>query len=52
MGAFFFLVLTPLGLIFRLTGRDPLRRRFDAKASSYWISHKAAEKPARYFSQF
>jgi Saxitoxin biosynthesis operon protein SxtJ len=52
MGAFFYLILTPLGLLFRLAGRDPLHRRFDASARSYWIKHKAAEKPARYFSQF
>jgi len=52
MGAFFFLILTPLGLMFRLAGRDPLRRRFDATARSYWIPHNAAEKTERYFSQF
>jgi len=52
LGAFFFLVVTPLGLIFRLTGRDPLRRRLDAGAHSYWIKNKAAKKPARYFSPF
>ena len=52
MGAFFFLILTPLGSIFRLAGRDPLRRRFDATARSYWISRKAAAKTDRYFSQF
>jgi hypothetical protein len=52
MGAFFYLVLTPLGLVFRLTGRDPLMRRFDRDAKSYWVPHKVAEKPARYFSQF
>jgi len=52
MGAFFFLVLTPLGLVFRLAGRDPLRRRFDAAKRSYWIPRKAAAKTERYFRQF
>lgn len=52
MGAFFFLIVTPMGLIFRLAGRDPLRRRFDATANSYWIPHKAAGKTDRYFGQF
>ena len=52
MGVFFFLILTTLGLIFRLAGRDPLRRRFDATAKSYWIPHKPAGKTDRYFSQF
>ncbi len=34
---FFFLVLTPVGLFFRLVGRDPLHRKPDPDASSYWI---------------
>ena len=33
----FFLVLTPLGLIRRLFGGDPLRRRRDRNAASYWL---------------
>lgn len=52
MGAFFFLVLSPLGLIFRIAGRDPLKRRFDPTARSYWIPHEKASKTARYFNQF
>ncbi len=35
---FFFVVLTPVGLFFRLIGRDPLHRRFDPKATTYWIT--------------
>ena len=52
MGVFFFLIVTPLGLIFRLIGRDPLRRRFDETARSYWIPHEKPGKTARYFNQF
>jgi hypothetical protein len=37
MGLFFFLVITPLALLFRLQGKDLLRLRFDPAASSYWI---------------
>lgn len=33
----FFLVITPIGLIMRLFGRDPMRRKFNRSASSYWI---------------
>ena len=36
LGAFFFLVITPLGILLRLLGRDPLDRRSGAKASQ-WI---------------
>jgi len=34
---FFFLVLTPVALIFRLLRRDPLNRKLDRAAESYWI---------------
>lgn len=34
---FFFLVLTPVGLIFKLIGRDALSRKLDPEAESYWI---------------
>jgi hypothetical protein len=37
LGAQFFLLFTCAGAIMRLFGGDPLRLRFDAKASSYWI---------------
>jgi len=32
----FFLVFTPLGLLFRLMGKDFLSRRFDPNAKTYW----------------
>jgi hypothetical protein len=31
------LVVTPLGLLRRLGGRDPLRLKLDRKAPSYWV---------------
>ncbi len=34
---FFFLVLTPIALVIRLTGRDLLHRRLDKGLDSYWI---------------
>ena len=37
MRLLFFGVITPIGVAMRLTGRDPLRRRHDPSASSYWI---------------
>ena len=33
----FFVVITPVGLIMRMTGRDPLNQKFDRDAKSYWI---------------
>jgi hypothetical protein len=50
--AFYFLLFTPLGFIFRLMGRDPLRRKFDPTADSYWLQRNPPENPERYFQQF
>lgn len=50
--AVFYLVITPTGIILRAIGRDPLARRFDPQASTYW---DPAEKPMdaqSYFRQF
>ena len=33
---FFFLVLTPVGLFFRLIGRDELKKKMDRGGSTYW----------------
>jgi len=32
----FYLVITPIGLIRRIFGKDPLSLRFDKKTESYW----------------
>ena len=37
LGFLFFLVFTPIGIMIRLFGGDPLRLRLDSKAPSYWI---------------
>ncbi len=37
MGLLFFVVITPIGLLMRLSGKDPLSLRWDAEAASYWI---------------
>jgi len=36
LGLVFLLVITPVGLIMRLLGADPLKLRFDRRAASYW----------------
>lgn len=52
MAVFYFLILTPLGLVFRMAGRDPLHRKFDSKAKSYWLKRKPVDTIDRYFHQF
>ena len=37
LGIMFYLVITPIGLLLRSFGKDPLRVAFDKQASSYWI---------------
>jgi hypothetical protein len=37
LGVMFFLVVTPIGLVMRWFGKDPLRLKFDRTAESYWI---------------
>jgi hypothetical protein len=40
LGFMFFAVITPMGLARRALGKDPLRLRFDRKASSYWVDRE------------
>ena len=40
LGIVFAVVVTPLALVMRLAGRDPLRRRIDRAATSYWIARE------------
>ena len=37
MGAIFFLVVTPIGIIMKILGKDLLRLKYDKKKRSYWI---------------
>lgn len=48
----FYLILVPTGLIMRLIGYDPLRRRLDREAETYWIERPEPSSPKRYFRQF
>jgi ABC-type uncharacterized transport system permease subunit len=50
--AIYYLVFTPIGLLLRATGRDPLGRRFDRAATTYWSARPSAADKARYFRQF
>jgi len=52
MGVVYFGLITPLGLIFRLIGRDALCRKFDPKVPTYWLPHRRTKKVERYFQQF
>jgi len=47
----YFGVFTPIALVFRLIGFDPLRRRFEPDRNSYWIARPPHPAPKRYFRQ-
>jgi len=48
----YYLVMTPIGLLMRLFGRDPMSRRFRPDAETYWVAHRPADNTKRYFRQF
>jgi hypothetical protein len=50
---FFFLVITPIGLIARISGKDFLQLKLDKSGSSYWSPHERKIKsPSDYERQF
>jgi membrane-associated phospholipid phosphatase len=51
--AVFYLVLTPIGLIMKLMGKDPLDQRIESGRTSYWLSKpQKVFIPAEYERQF
>lgn len=36
LGIFFFLVVTPIGYLMRLSGKDPLRLKLEPESQTYW----------------
>jgi hypothetical protein len=51
LGFIYFVVLTPIGFLIRMLGHDPMNRRIERDAKSYWQTHETAPV-ARYFRQF
>ena len=52
MLAVFYLVLTPIGIAMRLCGRDPMQRRIDRDAKTYWLPCPTRSDLKNYFRQF
>jgi Saxitoxin biosynthesis operon protein SxtJ len=50
----FFIVITPMGLIFRILGKDPMDRKMDRNAVSYWTRREQETDTSieRYEKQF
>jgi hypothetical protein len=51
MGTLFYLLITPVAIFFKLTGRDPMHRKFDREAVTYWNEPRPARGPESYFKQ-
>ncbi len=40
MGLVFFVTVVPTAFILRLLGKDPMRRKFDTEANTYWLARE------------
>jgi hypothetical protein len=52
LGLVYYGLFLPIGLIFRLTGRDALQLRPGSGATTYWTPRTAPADVRRYFRQF
>lgn len=52
MGVVYFLVITPIAVIFKIIGRDAMTREFDPSAETYWIKRRPPASVKRYLRQF
>ena len=52
MAVLYYGIFTPIGLFFRLMGRDLLGLKFDRRGESYWVRRRPPENLKRYFNQF
>ena len=48
----YYLIITPIAVVMRLVGHDPMKRRFDRNAPTYWARHRTDGDPARYTRQY
>ena len=51
LGIIYYGLFTPIAVVFRLVGRDPLARRRRAGASTWWTAKKAPDDVRSYFRQ-
>lgn len=48
----YYAVVTPVALIVRLVGRDPLELKFDPQTPTYWKQRSRKRDPRSYFKTF
>ena len=52
LAATFYLVFTPIGIMMKIVRYDPMRRKLDRDASTYWQPKRSDDDKNRYFKQF
>ena len=52
IGLIYYLVFTPMGLLFRAIGRDALHLRSNRDAKSYWLERGPARPASSYFKLY
>ena len=52
LGVVWLILFAPLGMAFRVLGRDTMKRPFPSSEASFWEPHTATRTVGRYFQQF
>ena len=52
LAVFYFGILTPLAVVFKIIRRDALHRKPDKAATTYWAPHRQPASMRQYFNQF
>jgi len=52
LALFYYAVICPIGVLFRMLGRDALQQRADREAESYWQPKPPPKDAASYYRQF
>ena len=50
--AIYYLLFTPIGIIMKVVGYDPMRRKLEPGQRTYWVKRQKPEDPQRYFKQY
>ncbi len=52
MGTLYFLIIGPIAVFLRMLGKDPMHRRHDPSARSYWSAARPRRDKDSYFHQY
>ena len=52
MAIVFYLIFSPIGLLFRLINRDALKLKPDRDGTTYWVRREPVKDVKRYYRQF